>query len=289
MLDSVAIIGFGEVGGIFAADLRAAGVRRIAVFDLDAEARRRAMGQTGVTFCDTAPAAVERADLVIVAVTAATTLDAVRSILAGLRHGSLVIDITSVSPSTREEADRLVASAGARYVEAVIMTSVPPKGIRSPMLLGGMHAAALTEAVDGIGMQLTPFASEIGKASAVKMCRSVMIKGLEALTMESMLAARRYGVEQTVLASLADTLPHADWTALAGYLVSRSLLHGRRRAEEVREVARTVGDVDVAPTMSTAIAQRQQWAHDVGRHLPPDIVRGADLVRMLDAITAAKE
>jgi len=287
MLNRVAIIGFGEVGGIFASDLHAAGVTRIAVFDANQAARTRAFSHAGVTSCDSAQAAVEQADLVIIAVTAAATLDAVRASLAGLRHAPLVVDVTSVSPGTRQEADRLVTAAGGRYVEAAIMTSVPPKGIGSPMLLGGVHAAAFVEAVDGLGMQLTLFASEIGKASAVKMCRSVMIKGLEALAMESMLAARRYGVEETVLKSLNDTLPHADWTALAGYLVSRSLLHGRRRAEEVREVVRTVSDIDVEAIMSTAIAQRQQWAYDVGQRIAPETIRSADLIQMLDAITAS--
>lgn len=286
MKNRVAIIGFGEVGGIFAADLSAAGVKNIFVFDIDRTAEERVRPQTGIIFERTAHAAVKQADVVIIAVTAAATLDAIRSIQDGIDHAPLVVDVTSVSPSTREEADRLVSAGGGRYVESVIMTSVPPKGIRSPMLLGGPHAAALVNAVDGLDMQLTCFASQIGQASAVKMCRSVMIKGLEALMMESMLAARRYGVEQTVLTSLGDTLPHADWTALAGYLISRSLLHGRRRAEEVREVAQTVSDVGVEAIMSRAIVSRQQWAYDVGRYIPPDTIRAADLVQMLDAMTA---
>ena len=82
------------------------------------------------------------------------------------------------------------------------MASVPPRGIRSPMLLGGPHARAFAEAMAPFELDLVPYSETVGTASAVKMCRSVLIKGLEALVVESMMAARHYGVEREVLASL---------------------------------------------------------------------------------------
>jgi hypothetical protein len=116
------------------------------------------------------------------------------------------------------------------------------------------------------------------------MCRSIMIKGLEALATECMLSARHYGVEQHVLASLADTLPHKDWPGLAHYVIGRALLHGRRRAEEMREVAHTVEETGLAPILSQAIAERQDWAFEQGRKLPPGILKEADLPELLDAL-----
>lgn len=176
--------------------------------------------------------------------------------------------------------------AGGRYVEAAVMTSVPPHGIRSPMLLGGPHAAEFVARAAPFGMRLTAFAPEVGGASAVKMCRSVMIKGLEALITESMLAARRHGVERHVLASLADTLPHADWAGLARYMISRPLVHGKRRAEEMREVARTVREAGIEPILSAPTAVRQDWSAERGRELPPDVLAGGGLEALLDAILA---
>ena len=282
----IAIIGFGEVGGIFARDLRAAGVAEIAAFDIAPAARARAEA-FGAT-CHASPvAATKDADLVIVAVTAGSALAAVRGLAGGLAHGPLVLDVNSVSPATKQEAGAAVSDGGGRYVEAAVMTSVPPHGLASPMLLGGAHTAAFMALGEPWGMKLTAYSERIGAASSVKMCRSVMIKGLEALTTECLLTARHYGVERDVLASLGDTLPHPDWSELARYVIGRALLHGRRRAEEMREVAHTVADAGLEPMLSDAIARRQDWAADRGVAMGKAGRGAGDLATLLDAIAAA--
>ena len=165
------------------------------------------------------------------------------------------------------------------------MASVPPKRLRTPILLGGPHGAAFERVAARFDMDLTVFSTEIGRASSVKMCRSVMIKGLEALTTECMLAARHYGVEEDVLRTMGDTLPHPDWPGLARYVISRALIHGKRRAEEMREVARTVEDAGLEPLLSRAIAERQDWAWRRGVEMGP--ARNApDLGVILDALGA---
>ena len=277
----VAIIGYGEVGSIFARDL-AAGGAQIAAFDPAPAAMARAAGQAAPS----AHAALAGADLVFVCVTAGSALEAMRSLTGALSHAPLVVDVNSVAPATKQEAAAIVEAAGGRYVEAAVMTSVPPHGLRSPMLLGGPHARAFIDRMAPFAMKLDIFSPEIGRASSVKMCRSVMIKGLEALTTECMLAARHYGVEADVLRTLGDTLPHQDWPGLARYVISRALIHGKRRAEEMREVAKTVQDAGQDPIMSRAIAERQDWAWPLGvrmgedRNLPK-------LEPLLDALTAA--
>ncbi len=291
-LESIAIIGFGEVGGILARDLRAAGAARITAFDIAFAApdspQSRAAHDGGAAICAGAAEAAGQADLVISSVTAGSALDAALAAAAGggLRHGPFFLDLNSASPGTKREAAAVVEAAGGRYVEAAVMTSVPPHGIRSPMLLGGPHAGDFIERAAPFGMRLTAFSPEIGAASSVKMCRSVVIKGLEALLTESMLAARRYGVERQVLASLADTLPHEDWPRLARWMISRPLVHGRRRAEEMREVARTVREAGIEPILSAQTAVRQDWSSERGRELPPDVLAEGDLEALLVAILA---
>jgi 3-hydroxyisobutyrate dehydrogenase-like beta-hydroxyacid dehydrogenase len=126
------------------------------------------------------------------------------------------------------------------------------------MLLGGSRAAALADELRALGMNATAIAADIGVASAVKMCRSIVIKGLESLALESMFAARRFGAEREVLASLESSFPQMGWAdALPDYLVSRIAEHGRRRAAEMREVARTLTEVGIEPTMATATARCQ--------------------------------
>ncbi|WP_458094561.1 DUF1932 domain-containing protein [Roseomonas sp. WA12] len=281
-----AIIGFGEVGGIFARDLRAGGARAIHAHDLLEPARERATA-AGVTAHATAAEAAAKADVVFISVTAGSALAAAQSLAGGLSHAPLVVDVNSISPAAKQAAARVVAEAGGRYVEAAVMSSVPPRGLRSPILLGGPDAQAFIDIMAPFGMDLTVFSPEIGKASSVKMCRSVMVKGLEALTTECMLAARHYGVEKEVLASLSDTLPHEDWRGLARYVISRALIHGKRRAEEVREVARTVEEAGVEPLLSRSIAERQDWAAARGREMGPALLGTTDLDTLLDGIAAA--
>jgi 3-hydroxyisobutyrate dehydrogenase-like beta-hydroxyacid dehydrogenase len=125
------------------------------------------------------------------------------------------------------------------------------------MLLGGQGAQIVAEQLQTLGMNATAVSDQEGVASAIKMCRSIMIKGLEALTVESLLAARRYGAEEAVLASLHASFPGMGWNAvLPDYLISRVAEHGRRRAAEMREVACTLEQVDVQPLMAAAIAKR---------------------------------
>lgn len=282
-MTNVAIIGFGEVGAILSHDLQAAGAG-VGAFDVApaAQARAEALG-----FARPGPhAAVRDAAVVFVCVTAGSTRDAMRSLAGGLGHAPFVVDVNSVSPGTKGDAAAIIEAAGGRYVEAAVMASVPPKRLRTPMLLGGRHAAAFIRTMAPYGMDLTDFSPEIGRASSVKMCRSVMIKGIEALTTECMLAARQYGVEADVLRTLGDTLPHPDWHGLARYVISRALIHGKRRAEEMREVARTVADAGVEPMLARAVAERQDWAWQVGvamgdaRNLP-------QLEPLLDAMAQA--
>jgi 3-hydroxyisobutyrate dehydrogenase-like beta-hydroxyacid dehydrogenase len=186
-----------------------------------------------------------------------------------------------VSPGGKVEVSQIVEAANARYVESAIMSPINPKRAASPMLLGGPHAAEFLPIARQLGFTAaTVFSEQIGGASAAKMCRSVIIKGMEALLGESLLAARRYGVEGAVLQSLGSVLNADDWRAQARYMISRSLVHGRRRAEEMREVARTVGEAGFEPRMSSACAVWQDWA---SAHRAA--AAHEDLNDMLDAIT----
>ena len=139
------------------------------------------------------------------------------------------------------------------------MTSVPPYGIKTPMSLGGPAAAALAPLFVSWGMDAKTVSDKLAVPSAIKMCRSVMIKGLEALVIESYTTARAYGVEDHVLPTLAETFPSIDWEKTGAYFFSRVVQHGQRRAEEMREAANTVKEAGFEPLMASAIADKQQW------------------------------
>ena len=142
------------------------------------------------------------------------------------------------------------------------MASVPPYGIKVQMILGGKRAAELAQIIAPVGMHPQVGCERIGVASAIKMCRSIMIKGLEALAVECLLTARRYGVEEQVLASLGETYPAMNWQQQGDYLISRVVQHGRRRAAEMREVARTVEEAGLQPLLAAPTAVRHDWLAD---------------------------
>jgi 3-hydroxyisobutyrate dehydrogenase-like beta-hydroxyacid dehydrogenase len=263
---AVCLLGFGEVGQTLAHDLAQRGVADVRAWDIlfddpgSIPSVAVASG-TAVRRGTSLQQAAAGANVVVSAVTAGQCLAAAREAGPHLGAGSWYFDLNSVSPGTKTAAAKVVDAAGARYVEAAVMAPIGPKRSATTMLLGGPHATDFLPQAHELGFTgASVFAAELGRASAAKMCRSVIVKGMEALVGESMLAARRYGVESAVLQSLGDLFPRADWAELGRYMISRSLQHGRRRAEEMREVAVTVGDVGIEPLMSTAIVGRQDWA-----------------------------
>lgn len=261
----VGLLGYGEVGKRFGADLRDRGVDRLSTFDLllldrNAQAAMREHAQRhAVTPVESNEALAERSDLIISAVTAAEALNAARASARAALTGKWFLDVNSTSPATKTECAKTIASAGGRYVEAAVMTSVPPHGIKVPMLLGGPHADELGETLAALGFVATPISADIGIASAVKMCRSVVIKGLEAIVIESFTAARALGVEAQVLASLRETFPQIDWERQGDYLFSRVIQHGKRRAEEMQASAETVASTGIGGTMADAASRRQAY------------------------------
>lgn len=263
VLESIALVGFGEAGFILGQGLAEAGVK-VGAYDTkvhDSEHRPafelRAQ-QAGVMLHASLAVAVQDADLIISAVTASSAAQAAADAAQCMRPGQYFLDINSVSPATKHADRDVVEAAGGLYVESAVMAPVPPYGLKVPMLLGGKHAAQLSDSLNALGLRTKAASTHVGVASAIKMCRSVMIKGLEALTVECMTAARRYGAEAEVLASLDATFPGMGWAdKLPHYLISRVAEHGRRRAAEMREVMETLQDVDVAPLMAQATAQSQ--------------------------------
>jgi 3-hydroxyisobutyrate dehydrogenase-like beta-hydroxyacid dehydrogenase len=292
----VSLIGYGEVGRILAEDLRAAGVA-VTAFDikLHGEAgdplREHALAY-GVVLAASHSDAVRTADLVISAVTASQAVPVAAACAPGLIAGAFFLDFNSASPGAKLHAAELVNAAGGRYVEGAVMTSIPPYRIKVPLLLGGPDAAALQPRLSALGFAPRVASDRLGVASATKMCRSVMIKGLEAMVIESFTTARHYGVEDAVIASLQETFPGIDWERQATYFFQRVIEHGRRRSEEVREVAETVREAGLTPWSAAGTAERQAWVADLaetgvfGARGTPAFARSADWRLEADRILA---
>jgi 3-hydroxyisobutyrate dehydrogenase-like beta-hydroxyacid dehydrogenase len=287
-LQRLGLVGFGEVGRIFASGLQPHVVAVSAwdtKFPADTDGACTAAVAARVGVAESIESLCAQSDWVISAVTASNTLAVAQAAAPYMRAGMVFLDLNSASPGTKQQAAALIEAAGAHYVEAGVMTSVPPYGIRVPMLLGGAQAQALAQRLNAMGMDAKAVSNDIGIASAIKMCRSVMIKGLEALVIESYTTARAYGVEDHVLPTLAETFPSIDWAQTGAYFFSRVVQHGQRRAEEMRESANTVLETGFPPFMASAIADKQQWVADKAKAgVFADVAKGAVWQDYADAL-----
>src|SRR5262249_24837980 len=157
------------------------------------------------------------------------------------------LDINSVSPGRKQETARLLEGS-ARYVDIAILAPIYPKRHQTPLLLAGPHAKSIMPLlIDELEMRGVNAGDEVGAAAGLKMIRSVMIKGIEALTAECFLAAERAGIVEEVAASLKNNYPALDWGKVVEYNLERMASHGIRRADEMDQVAETLRELGLEP------------------------------------------
>jgi 3-hydroxyisobutyrate dehydrogenase-like beta-hydroxyacid dehydrogenase len=265
---SVGLVGYGEVGRILAEDLRSQDVK-VAAYDLKLRSDqtggilRDHASSHGVALANSHADLAAVSDFIVSAVTASQAVPVAQACAPAVKQGAWFLDFNSASPGAKQRAAALIDGKGGRYVEGAVMTSIPPKRIKVPLLLGGSGAEALAPLLVELGFDVKVASHELGVASAVKMCRSVMIKGMEAMVIEAFTTARAYGVEDAVLASLKETFPGIDWEKQGAYFFQRVIEHGRRRSEEVREVAETVREIGLTPWSAEGTAERQAFIADL--------------------------
>jgi 3-hydroxyisobutyrate dehydrogenase-like beta-hydroxyacid dehydrogenase len=253
-------IGYGEVGQTFARQFLARGDVQIAAYDIlfDAGPLAERARHADITAARNAAEAARDADVVISAVTADAVLDVAREAQTYLKPAQFFFDINSASPNTKTRAAETVNKTGAHYIEGAVMAAVLDPGITVPILAGGPEAADLATRMNAIGMNVRAVATEYGRASAMKLCRSIVMKGLEVLTVECGRAAAFWDVTDEVFGSLEATYPGMNWAALAENSVERVSSHGLRRAAEMREAADMIADMGVNPDLTRAIADAQE-------------------------------
>lgn len=288
----ISFIGFGEAGQAIASGLREGGVERIAAWDIlfpaaEGAKLKDAGEKMGVKLAHSAAGAAADADIVISAVTAASSYEAAESVAPHLSGNPYYLDINSVSPGRKQATARLLEGR-ARYVDVAVIAPIHPKRHRTPLLISGPHAEGVAPLLGQLGMQLKVVNADVGAAAAIKMIRSVMIKGLEALTLECFLAAHRAGIVDAVADSMKNNYPGLDFKQVADYNLERMASHGERRAAEMEESCATLRELGLDPLMTEGTVKRQR---EMGRLGKIDAVRATlqeDRHAILAAIDRAK-
>jgi 3-hydroxyisobutyrate dehydrogenase-like beta-hydroxyacid dehydrogenase len=292
---SIAFVGFGEAARAFLDGWRMQPgfSARVAAYDIktdspnaDVRAAKRAdYAAANVIGASSAPEAVAGAEAVFSVVTADQAHQAAMAALPGLAKGVLFFDCDSCAPQTKERTAKEVDAAGARYVDVAVMAPVQPRLHRTPLLISGPHVKDAAAALAALDMSAAIHDGPVGSSSTIKMIRSIMMKGLEALACECVLAGRKAGVIETVLDSLNDTYPGFDWKKRSAYMLERVMTHGVRRAAEMREVALTVDLLGLDGAMSRASVGWLQTVGDLGLRSSAD--EAADYRVLADKILAS--
>ncbi len=268
--DGIAFIGFGEAAQAFVSGWRTEAEIDVDVYDIKTDVATTRTEKIAdyerydVNGADSAIGALRRASFIFSAVTADSSLDAAISAVPALRPGTLYFDINSVSPNRKRESADRISATGALYVDVAVMAPVHPRRHQTPLLISGPGAEAAIEPMTRLGMKFEFISDRVGDASVIKMIRSVLVKGFESLMVESVLAAVKAGVDERILNSLGNVYPGMDLAKQAGYMMERVMVHGRRRAAEMREVRETLNELGVEGIMADAIARRQDWFVDLG-------------------------
>ncbi|MBT9372853.1 NAD(P)-dependent oxidoreductase [Rhizobium sp. CSW-27] len=280
---AIAFVGFGEASHAIAVHWHNPGTAAIRAYDCklmeDGTLVRDRCRQAGVEGHASPGPALAGAELIFCLVTADQALDAAKACAASLATGALWLDGNSCAPQTKQKAAEVIAAAGGRYVDMAIMAPVYPKRHEVPVLLAGPHAKGARQLLLQLGMRPEVAGERVGDASSIKMLRSIIVKGLEALTSECLLAARRAGVEEAVIASLQASDPGIDWRRRGAYNLERMLVHGGRRAAEMEEVCAMLTAFGLPDWMSRSTVE---WQHCLaGLDLDPgaeDLAARADRV-----------
>jgi 3-hydroxyisobutyrate dehydrogenase-like beta-hydroxyacid dehydrogenase len=260
----IAFIGFGEVGQRFSRDLLKNPGLSIRTYDIlfgrqdgntNLADRAKAIG---VVPCAAAAEAIEGADLVISAVTADVSGTVAADAAAFIAKDQIFFDINSASPEMKQRSAASIVEAGGDFVEGAVMAPVLKPGIRVPILAGGPASERLAVRLNGFGMNIESVGAGYGEASAIKLCRSIVIKGMEALMLDCAAACRAWGVSGPVFASLGETFPSIDWPKLAETMTERVEIHGVRRSAEMREAAEMLSAAGLNPLLALAVADAQR-------------------------------
>jgi 3-hydroxyisobutyrate dehydrogenase-like beta-hydroxyacid dehydrogenase len=263
---TLGFIGFGEAAFNISRGLKKEGFSDIVAYDKywDTEPRaaliRKRAAEVGVILLNTPAEMVGSSDFVICAVSADMAVPLAHEYRPLLRQGQCYVDINAASPMTKEEAGAIIEQSGAAYCDVAVMGPVPNYGHKVPILACGKGAPAFRETFTRYGMDITYVGDKAGKASALKMFRSIFMKGFVTLLLESLIAGHRYGAEDEVLDSIIETLTEGDSTkAMINGLLARGVIHSERREHEMVEVVATLKSLQMDHIMSSASKEKLRW------------------------------
>lgn len=258
------IIGLGEAGGAIAAGLKEAGVEVAGLearMDVPEVAAR--VNALGIRVCSSIAELVENSDLILSLTHAKFAEGVARDVVPLLKEGQVFSDWNSTGPKLKRSVGEIIAGSRGSFVDVAVMGAVPAARHKVPIIISGPGIDKFQEMIAGLDLNVEVAGHEAGVASATKMMRSILVKGLEALMLEFLLMARAYGGAEKVLEGMNGSMPFEDWNEFASYITKRTYLHGKRRAAELGEVIKTLEEAGIDPMVASGCFKRLTWAAEL--------------------------
>jgi len=262
MEQGITWIGYGEAAYHISKGLKGQGFQSMKAYDMAKDDPLRgptiqAHGEeVGVPLCGSAAEAVEGAAFVISLTSAKVAVDVAKQVLPLMKAGQTYLDFNAASPETKRILAGLERPEGVRLCDVAVMGPVPLNGHKVPLLLAGDGGQAFVDAMTPYGMRMELLDAPVGGASAIKMIRSVFMKGFPQVLLECLLAAQEYGVTEKMLDSLDGTIGGKSVRQMADQVFTPTVIHAARRAAEMKEVVRMLDSVGLGSQMSAAADQR---------------------------------
>lgn len=263
-------LGFGEVGYYMSKGLKNADFGRIVAFDkafADGSPFAKTIGsradEAGVELKQSLQEMLALADVVISALPAKYSLGSAKDVLACSIRAGLFVDVSTAKPDVKREMEGLFKEKGIKFADGAMLGPLPTYGHRVPILSSGNGAADWANMMVPFGMKIELTEGEAGAASSIKLVRSVFMKGLEALLVETFLFAKKSGAEDIVMESLAETLK-VPFENTAQRMIAADLVHAERRAFEVKESIELMRDLAIEPIMAEAVVKRLEKSAALG-------------------------
>jgi len=287
----VGFIGFGGAGYGLAKGLKQAGLADISFFDSLRETpphgdviRRHAL-ETGAISKENIAGLIHAAEIVISCVTGSVALAVAEQAAACLKPGHLFVDVNTASPRTMEAVGAVIQSTGAAFADVAMMGAVPAFLNRVPCLASGNGAERFKTAMGPYGMDITCVGGIPGQASAIKMFRSIFMKGLLALLMEMLSATHQYQVDAVVLSSIAKTMEKSAFLEIVRLQMAKGVISAERMSHEMDAVVATLTEMGLPAVMASATREKLKWCSrmELDKHF------GAEMPDSLDEILAVME
>ena len=278
---NICFIGFGEAGEALSGGFRS---QSPVAWDVkllsDGPSFRKRIQSVGFKPASSLENALEGIDWVISLVTADQAAIVCEQVCSSIRSKFTYLEMNSCSPGTKRSNAQMISDAGGVLADVAIMSPVNPSRIETPLLVSGSSAGDCVSFLNHFGYNASLCGPEVGQASSLKMTRSIMIKGVEALSAECFLTAQRLGIQPEIVASLTKSFDGLDWLKRGGYNLERMSKHGIRRAAEMREVIATIQETGLSADMTRSTVEWQQRIGDLA--LDPDTQDLAKLSQLLN-------